>query len=159
MGVSSDATHLAKPDATGQVAAMRASLADSGLEPSAIGYINAHGTATPVGDVVETQSIREAFGAAADRVAVSSTKALHGHLLGASGAVEFIAAADGTAYWDNSADLPPLAGPTRGATSTSSPTRLGATLRCGRSCPTPSPSAERTPCSSRDVGQADSGPP
>ena len=50
-GLSSDATHLARPDATGQVAAMRASLADSGLEPSAIGYINAHGTATPVGDV------------------------------------------------------------------------------------------------------------
>jgi 3-oxoacyl-[acyl-carrier-protein] synthase II len=91
-GVSSDATHLAKPDSAGQAAAMRAALADAGLEPSAVGYINAHGTATPVGDVVETESIREVFGAAADRVAVSSTKALHGHLLGASGAVEFIAA-------------------------------------------------------------------
>jgi 3-oxoacyl-[acyl-carrier-protein] synthase II len=91
-GVSTDATHLAKPDAAGQVSAMRAALADAQLEPSAIGYINAHGTATPVGDVVETESIREVFGAAADKVAVSSTKALHGHLLGASGAVEFIAA-------------------------------------------------------------------
>jgi 3-oxoacyl-[acyl-carrier-protein] synthase II len=91
-GLSSDATHLAKPDARGQAAAMRASLTDSELEPSAIGYINAHGTATPVGDVVETESIREVFGAASSSVAVSSTKALHGHLLGASGAVEFIAA-------------------------------------------------------------------
>jgi beta-ketoacyl-acyl-carrier-protein synthase II len=91
-GLSSDATHLAKPDTAGQVAAMRAALADAELEPSAIGYINAHGTATPVGDVVETESIREVFGDAAECVAVSSTKALHGHLLGASGAVEFIAA-------------------------------------------------------------------
>jgi 3-oxoacyl-[acyl-carrier-protein] synthase II len=91
-GVASDATHLAKPDADGQAAAMRAALIDAELEPSAIGYINAHGTATPVGDVVETKSIRDVFGAAAVGVAVSSTKALHGHLLGASGAVEFIAA-------------------------------------------------------------------
>lgn len=91
-GLSSDATHLAKPDAAGQVSAMRAALADGGLEPSAIGYVNAHGTATPVGDVAETQSIRQVFGEAAGRLAVTSTKALHGHLLGASGAVEFIAA-------------------------------------------------------------------
>ena len=89
-GISCDATHLAKPDVAGQAAAMRAALADAGLEPSAIGYINAHGTATPVGDVVETESIRAVFGDA--RVPVSSTKALHGHLLGASGAVELIAA-------------------------------------------------------------------
>jgi 3-oxoacyl-(acyl-carrier-protein) synthase len=71
---------------------MRAALDDAGLAPSAIGYINAHGTATPVGDVAETESIREVFGESAGRLAVSSTKALHGHLLGASGAVEFIAA-------------------------------------------------------------------
>jgi len=89
-GIASDAAHLTKPDATGQATAMRAALVDAGLEPSAIGYINAHGTATAVGDVTETQSIREVFGARG--VAVSSTKALHGHLLGASGAVELIAA-------------------------------------------------------------------
>jgi len=91
-GVACDAKNLARPDASGQAAAMRAALADAELGPSAVGYINAHGTATPVGDVAETESIREVFGDSADRVAVSSTKALHGHLLGASGAVEFIAA-------------------------------------------------------------------
>ncbi len=91
-GVTTDATHLTKPDANGQAAAMRAALDDARLEASSIGYLNAHGTATEVGDVVETQSIRAAFGRHADRLAVSSTKALHGHLLGASGAVEFIAA-------------------------------------------------------------------
>jgi 3-oxoacyl-[acyl-carrier-protein] synthase II len=91
-GVSCDATHLAKPDAAGQASAMRAALSDANLEPSDIGYINAHGTATPVGDVVETQSIREVFGGLSPTVPVSSTKALHGHLLGASGAVELIAA-------------------------------------------------------------------
>ncbi len=91
-GISSDAMHLAKPDPAGQAAAMRAALADANLAPSAIGYINAHGTATPVGDVAETESIRAVFGEAAARVPVSSTKALHGHLLGASGAVELIAA-------------------------------------------------------------------
>lgn len=91
-GITSDASHLAKPLAEGQVAAMRAALDDAGLAPSAIGYVNAHGTATPVGDVVETESIKQAFGDHAKRLAVSSTKALHGHLLGASGAVELVAA-------------------------------------------------------------------
>ena len=89
-GITSDASHLTKPSAAGQVAAMRAALADAELPPSAIGYINAHGTATQVGDITETEAIREVFGA--DVPPVSSTKALHGHLLGASGAVEFIAA-------------------------------------------------------------------
>jgi 3-oxoacyl-[acyl-carrier-protein] synthase II len=89
-GITSDAAHLTKPSAPGQVAAMRAALEDAALSPSAIGYINAHGTATQVGDIAETEAIREVFGAHAPPV--SSTKALHGHLLGASGAVEFIAA-------------------------------------------------------------------
>jgi len=91
-GVAADATNLVKPDAQGQAAAMRSALADASMESSAVGYINAHGTGTPAGDIVETESIREAFGAASDQIAVSSTKALHGHLLGASGAVELIAA-------------------------------------------------------------------
>ena len=89
---TSDATHLTKPSVDGQAAAMQAALTDAELPPSAIGYINAHGTATEVGDVTETAAIRKAFGADAYRVPVTSTKALHGHLLGASGAVEFIAA-------------------------------------------------------------------
>jgi 3-oxoacyl-[acyl-carrier-protein] synthase II len=89
-GITSDASHLTKPSAPGQVAAMRAALDDAKLPVSAIGYINAHGTATQVGDITETEAIREVFGA--HPPPVSSTKALHGHLLGASGAVELIAA-------------------------------------------------------------------
>ena len=91
-GVSSDASHLTKPSCEGQAAAMRMALDDAQLPASAIGYINAHATATQVGDVTETAAIKKVFGSGADRVAVSSTKALHGHLLGASGAVELIAA-------------------------------------------------------------------
>jgi 3-oxoacyl-[acyl-carrier-protein] synthase II len=91
-GITSDASHLSKPSADGQAAAMRAALDDAGLAASDIGYVNAHGTATQVGDVTETQAIRNVFGPHAGRLPVSSTKALHGHLLGAAGAVEFIAA-------------------------------------------------------------------
>ncbi|MEO8203465.1 MAG: beta-ketoacyl-[acyl-carrier-protein] synthase family protein [Betaproteobacteria bacterium] len=91
-GVTSDATHLTKPSLSGQVAAMRMALADAGLEPGAVGYINAHGTATLAGDAIETAAIKEVFGAHARRLAVSSTKSMHGHLMGATGAVEFIAA-------------------------------------------------------------------
>ena len=90
-GINSDAYHITKPSVDGQAAAMRAALEDAELSPEAIGYINAHGTATRVGDVVETSAIERVFGERAARVPVSSTKALHGHLLGGSGAVEFIA--------------------------------------------------------------------
>jgi 3-oxoacyl-[acyl-carrier-protein] synthase II len=90
-GVSSDATHMARPDRAGQVRAMRLALADAGLSGDAIGYVNTHGTATPAGDVIETAAIREVFGAHAEMLAVSSTKSMHGHLMGAAGAVEFVA--------------------------------------------------------------------
>jgi 3-oxoacyl-[acyl-carrier-protein] synthase II len=72
--------------------AMREALAEADLPPDAIGYINAHGTATVVGDVVEAEAINAVFGPAAREVRVSSTKSLHGHLLGGSGALEFAAA-------------------------------------------------------------------
>lgn len=88
-GSSSDAEHLTLPSSDGQQRAMRMALTDSGLDPSAVGYINAHGTATEQGDVIESLSIRAVFGAQADAVAVSSTKAQHGHLIGAAGATEF----------------------------------------------------------------------
>jgi 3-oxoacyl-[acyl-carrier-protein] synthase II len=91
-GVASDASHLTKPSLAGQVAAITEALTDAELRPSDIDYVNAHGTATDVGDVTETQALREALGDAADHVPVTSTKALHGHLLGAAGAVELIAA-------------------------------------------------------------------
>jgi 3-oxoacyl-[acyl-carrier-protein] synthase II len=91
-GNSCDAVHMSKPDRDGQVRAMREALADAGLAPPDIGYINAHGTATIVGDPVECEAIRLALGEAGERVPVSSTKSMHGHLLGAAGALELAAA-------------------------------------------------------------------
>ena len=88
-GHSVDAVHLSRPDADGQVRAMRAALQDAGLAPADIGYVNAHGTATEVGDAVEASSIEAVFGTGA--VPVSATKALHGHLIGAGGALELVA--------------------------------------------------------------------
>jgi 3-oxoacyl-[acyl-carrier-protein] synthase II len=91
-GNTCDATHMSKPDRDGQMRAMTQALRESGLQPEAIGYINAHGTATLVGDVVECEAIAEVFGAAAMRIPVSSTKSMHGHLLGGAGALEMAAA-------------------------------------------------------------------
>jgi 3-oxoacyl-[acyl-carrier-protein] synthase II len=91
-GSTSDASHITKPSAPGQTRAIRMALDDARLSPADIGYINAHGTATTVGDVVETEAIKSAFGEAAKHVPISSTKALHGHLMGATGVVEFIVA-------------------------------------------------------------------
>lgn len=84
-----DASHITNPDPEGQARAMRAALRDAGLEPSQVGHINAHGTATQAGDAAEASSIHAVFGSA---VPVSATKAIHGHLMGGGGAVELIAA-------------------------------------------------------------------
>lgn len=89
-GNASDAAGISRPDADGQVRAMRLALADAKLTPDAIGYVNAHGTATQVGDVVETSALKQVFGEHARTLRVSSTKALHGHLMGATGAVEML---------------------------------------------------------------------
>lgn len=89
-GNASDAFNISKPDAGGQVRAMRAALADARLDAADIGYINAHGTATLIGDVTETAAIKQAFGDRAKSLPVSSTKAVHGHLLGAAGALEAV---------------------------------------------------------------------
>ncbi|RCW72847.1 beta-ketoacyl-[acyl-carrier-protein] synthase family protein [Pseudorhodoferax soli] len=89
-GISSDATHLTKPDAAGQARALSAALRRAGLAPRDVGYCNAHGTATRAGDVVECEALAQVFGAALPGLAVSSTKALHGHLLGAAGALEAV---------------------------------------------------------------------
>jgi 3-oxoacyl-[acyl-carrier-protein] synthase II len=91
-GNSCDAVHMSKPDRDGQVRAMTQALAESGVAPADIGYINAHGTATIVGDVIECEAIRAVFGDAAGRIPVSSTKSMHGHLLGGAGALEMAAA-------------------------------------------------------------------
>jgi nodulation protein E len=87
-GMSSDAHHLTQPLASGAALAMRAALRDASVGPEAVGYINAHGTGTPANDATEAQAIREVFGARAELVPVSSTKSMHGHALGAAGALE-----------------------------------------------------------------------
>jgi 3-oxoacyl-[acyl-carrier-protein] synthase II len=92
-GMSADAYHitLPRPGGTGAARSMTAALADAGLNPDQIGYVNAHGTSTEANDSTETAAIKIAMGAAADEVAVSSTKSMTGHLLGGAGAVEAIA--------------------------------------------------------------------
>ena len=91
-GMSSDACHITQPSADGAARAMRAALCDAKLGPEQIGYINAHGTGTQANDPTETSAIRTVFGPYADRVPVSSTKSMHGHALGAAGALEAVAA-------------------------------------------------------------------
>jgi 3-oxoacyl-[acyl-carrier-protein] synthase II len=93
MGNTADAYHITAPHPCGAGAAMamRMALRDAKLAPEDVQYINAHGTSTPLGDEAETKAIKEVFGAHARRVAISSTKSMIGHLLGASGAVELIA--------------------------------------------------------------------
>jgi 3-oxoacyl-[acyl-carrier-protein] synthase II len=86
--VTCDAAHLTNPAAHGQIAALQQALRVAGLQPADVGYCNAHGTATLIGDPVECEALRTVWGAQAERLKISSTKAAHGHLLGAAGALE-----------------------------------------------------------------------
>ena len=90
-GMSADAYHLTSPLAEGAARAMNAALEDGHLSPEQINYVNAHGTGTQANDSTETRAIRQVFGSHADRLAVSSTKSMHGHALGAAGALEGVA--------------------------------------------------------------------
>jgi len=90
-GMTSDAFHLTQPTVDGPARAMRRALREAEMAPEEVGYINAHGTGTPGNDPVETSAIREVFGAHADKIGVSSTKSMHGHALGAAGALESVA--------------------------------------------------------------------
>ena len=91
-GLCTDASHITRPSVDGQAQAMALALASAGAAPEAIDYINAHGTGTPANDAVETAAIKKVFGERAYAIPVSSTKSMHGHLLGAAGALELVAA-------------------------------------------------------------------
>jgi 3-oxoacyl-[acyl-carrier-protein] synthase II len=104
-GHASDAGHISDPSADGQARALAEALSDAHVTPDQIGYINAHGTATAMGDRIEVASIKQVFGPAASRVAVSSTKALHGHIMGATGVIELLVAIQAL----TSGSIPPTA--------------------------------------------------
>jgi 3-oxoacyl-[acyl-carrier-protein] synthase II len=105
-GVRCDAMHLTKPFVRGQAAAMQAALAMAGLAAEQVGYCNAHGTATPAGDPIECEALRTVWGEAAPRLMLSSSKAAHGHLLGAAGALEAV----WTVLALHRGEVPPTAG-------------------------------------------------
>ena len=116
-GMSSDAKDMVNPDVEGPKSAMQMALDDAGLEPADIDYLNAHGTATALNDLNETNAIKQVFGDHARKLAISSTKSMHGHLLGAGGGVEAIACIKAI----EEGFIPPTIGlsdPTRSATST-----------------------------------------
>lgn len=91
-GIATDLAHITRPSVAGQAAALRAALRAADCPPASIDHINAHGTGTQANDAVETAAIKEVFGERAYRIPVSATKSMHGHLLGASGALELILA-------------------------------------------------------------------
>jgi len=90
MGMSADANHITAPNMDGPRRAMLAAMRNAGINPEEVQYVNAHGTSTPLGDANETAALKAAFGEHAVRLAVNSTKSMHGHLLGAAGGVEAV---------------------------------------------------------------------
>jgi 3-oxoacyl-[acyl-carrier-protein] synthase II/nodulation protein E len=92
-GFSADAGHITQPQADGAASAMRQAIADANATPDEVGYISAHGTGTQANDTTEAAAIHQVFGSHASQIPVSSTKSLHGHSIGASGAIEALATA------------------------------------------------------------------
>lgn len=90
-GMTSDASHITQPTVSGPARAIRLALEEGGMAPREVDYINAHGTGTQLNDVTETQVVKEVFKEGARRVAISSTKSMHGHVMGATGAIELVA--------------------------------------------------------------------
>ncbi|MGZ7042413.1 MAG: beta-ketoacyl-[acyl-carrier-protein] synthase family protein, partial [Thermoanaerobaculia bacterium] len=88
-GSSNESTHITKPSVDGQAHAMKLALTDGGVAPEEVDYVNAHGTATLLNDATETRAVKQVFGDHAYRIPVTSTKSMHGHLLGGAGALEF----------------------------------------------------------------------
>ncbi len=108
-GMSADASHITDPSADGAARAIRSALENAAVAPETIDYVNAHGTGTQANDVTETRALRQVFGAHAERLAISSTKSMHGHALGASGGLELVA----TVLALKSGVVPPTANFTR----------------------------------------------
>ena len=90
-GITSDASHITQPSVEGPVRAIEMALEEAGVKPEQVDYVNAHGTGTRLNDVTETQVLKEAFKEHARKVAISSTKSMHGHAMGATGAIELVA--------------------------------------------------------------------
>jgi nodulation protein E len=90
VGMSSDAHHITQPCVDGPAKAMRWAMLDAGIAPADVDYINAHGTGTQANDATESEAIRQVFGAHVSSLLVSSTKSMHGHTLGAAGAIEAV---------------------------------------------------------------------
>ena len=90
-GMTSDASHITQPSVSGPARAIGLALAEGGLSAGDVDYINAHGTGTQLNDLTETRVIKEVFKEDARRVAISSTKSMHGHAMGATGAIELVA--------------------------------------------------------------------
>jgi nodulation protein E len=92
-GMSSDAAHMTKPSRRGAARALRSALSDASIDAADVSYVNAHGTGTPLNDLVEAEALADVFGDRTPELLVSSTKSMHGHCLGASGALEAVATA------------------------------------------------------------------